>query len=271
MFGNNNFMKTKLSIVLDFVFGTVFVFLICMLWARFFIHNLFVCILICAIITFCVVALYILISKKNTKKITESKKELSVASDISTYFLLCTKQETLKEFHNILSNFGSVKSKGDVLLTNDVAIRPLYYSTEITDKDVLESFAKIKNTSIKKIVLCCKSSNPKAKEIAEIIKEKQIIILTEFDAYKKIYEPANFVVKLPSNPKEKSTIKERIKNYSQFALNKQRTKNYLFVSVALLIGSFILRYNIYYLIFATLTTALALYSHFNKKFNNSTA
>ena len=41
----------------------------------------------------------------------------------------------------------------------------------------------------------------------------------------------------------------------------------LTISVILLFSSFILRYNVYYLIVATITTSLSLYSHFNTKFN----
>ena len=260
-------MKTlKLSGILDFVFGTSFVFLICFVWSRYFLHNQLLSIFLCGIVTFCIVGLYYLLRRKKLAKIQVSKNELMDAHNIATHFLLCTKQEILQSFNNILSVNHKVKIKSDLLLTDNVAIRPLYYSSEISDKDVLDSYAKIKNTNIEKIIICCLSATAKAKEIASIIKTKKIIILTEYDAYRNIFKPANFKVESPKK-QEKIKLKQKFLKYGQIALNKTRTKSYLMVSIILLFSSFILRYNFYYLIVATITTCLALYSHFNTTFN----
>lgn len=257
--------SNKLSLVLDLIFGTSFVFLICFIWARYFLHNLSLAILFSGIITFCVVGIFYFVKSKKSEKQKVSKTDLAKAHDISTYFLLCTKQETLKEFEKILSKNHDVKIKSDMLIFDKVAIRPLYLSTEITDKDVLDSFSKIKNISIQKVIICCLSASAKAREIANIIKDKTITIFTEYDAYKNIFKPANFSVEMPKPPKLKA--RQRFLKYGQIAFNKSRTKSYFLVAVIMLFSSFIMRYNIYYLVFATITTILALYSHFNTKFN----
>lgn len=258
--------KIKLSGILDFIFGTSFVFLICFIWARYFLHNQTLSILLCAVVTFCIVGLFYFVRRKKVLKNLVGKTDLEEAHNIATHFLLCTKPETIKEFYNILSKTNIVKIKGDMLLTEKVAIRPLYNSTEITDKDVLDSFAKIKNTSIEKLIICCQSANAKAREIANIISDKKIVIYTEYDAYKNIFKPVGFKVESPKKP-EKLKTKQRFLKYGQIALNKTRTKSYLMVSVILLFSSFVLRYNVYYLIVSTITVCLALYSHFNTKFN----
>lgn len=190
---------------------------------------------------------------------------MKMAQNISKYFLLCTKQEVAKEFCKLLSKTAETKIKSDYLITNKVAIRPLYNTTQITDKDVLESFAKIKNSSLQKLIICCQSCTEKARDVAGIIKTKQVQILTEYDAYKQVFEPAGFVVELPKDKPLK--FKEKLKKQSFVAFNKKRTKSYLLVAITMLFGSFVLRYNVYYLIFATISTLLALYSHFNTKFN----
>jgi hypothetical protein len=351
---------TKLGLIFDFIFGTLFVFVVVFVWARYFLHNMVLSLLLSAVITFCVCGLYYFVSKKKKQEILMSKTELKLAHDISTYFLLCTKAETTKEFVKMLSgncktdalnkhlktknksleidtskkpskfqnnnlslenanktlkeqnnalkiadkeqsitengtlkivdkeplkaqnktfkitakeplkvqnNKPSIETKSDMILINNVAIRPIYTTTEITDKDVLESYAKIKNTSTKKLILCCQSYSPKASEIASVITEKNIVIFSEYDAYKNIFKPCEFVA--PTLFEQSKEKKNKLKNYLKIAFNKKRTKSYLSVSVILLFSSFILRYNIYYLVFATITTAFALYSHFNTKFNET--
>lgn len=258
----------KLSGIIDFIFGTTFVFATCFLWTRYFLHNFVLSILLSAIISFCVVLLYILLRRKKTEKALVAKSELAAAHDISTFFLLSTKPETIKAFETIVSQKHSVKTKGNLVIADKVALCPIYTRTEITDKDVLDSFAKIKNTNIEKIIICCQNASAKAKDIANIITTKQIVIYNEFDAYKYIFKPANFKVE-PQLKQKKTSAKQRLLKCAQMAFNKSRTKSYLMVSFILLLSSFVLRYNLYYLIVATTTTALALYSHFNTKFNTS--
>lgn len=263
-------MKTfKLSSIMDFILGAVFVFLSCFVWARYFFHNLYLSLLLCSVVTFCIISLYYLIRRKKKEKLNLQKTELQAARDISTYFLLSTKQETINTFFKILSKNYSAKLKNGLILIDNYAVRPIYSSSEITDKDILESYSKIKNSNVEKIIICCLSASAKAKDIANIINSKKIEIYSEFNTYTKIFKPANFTVELPKKPKEQLKAKQRFLKYAQVALVKERTKSYFFVSIVLLFSSFVLRYNIYYLIFSTLTTILALYSRFNTKFNTT--
>lgn len=257
--------KSKLSLLFDFLFGVSAVFLVVFVWTRYFLHDFWLTIVLSVIISFCVCSLYYFVGRKKRKKLEISKSEVKKISDISTYFLLSTKTETLKTFLNFLPKEKNPKIKSDMILCEKTALRPLYHSTEITDKDVIESYAKIKNTAFEKLIICCKSASAKAKEIAGLISSKEILILTEVDAYKKIYLPVDFnppIIEV--SPKNKQN---NLKNLASVAFNKKRTKDYFIVSVILFFSSFILRYNIYYLIWSTVTCSFALYSYFNKRFN----
>lgn len=258
-------MKTlKISSVFDFVFGTAFVFLISFVWSRYFLHDIFLTVFLSGIMTFLIVTIFHLIKKIKYKNKELSNGELKSAQNISTNFLLMTEQQILKEFEKYLSKKYEVKQKSDFIVVNDTILRPIFSCYEITDKEILESYTKTKYMKAKKLIIVCKSYSQKAKQIASIIQEKKVIILDELSAYENIYKPLNF--KTTSNIKEIKN-KKNINYYIEFALNKDRTKNYFLVSVFMLIASFVLRYNLYYLIFATITTSLALYSHFNKRFN----
>lgn len=255
---------TRLSKIFDFIFGTTFIFLTCFIWTRLFLHNTALILIFSFVLTFCICGLYYFINKKKLEKKNLTDNELKQANNISNYFLLCTKQEILKIFSNMLLPKYQSKQKSDYLIINDIAIRPLYYSTTITDKEVLESYAKIKNTPIKKIVICCQNASASAEKIANIITEKEVIILNEFNSYKNLYKPLNFQAPKVEIKKKK---RKKINDYFAVAFNKKRTKNYITISVIMLFGSLIMRYNLYYIISASFSIAFALYSHFNKRYN----
>ena len=194
-----------------------------------------------------------------------TEKDIENAENISTSFLLLKKAETLKIFEKKLGAKYTIKTKSDYLIINKNILRPIYSVHTISSKEVLETYTKAKEESFEKLIIVCKKASEDAKETLKYFAETKCIILEEFDAYENIFKPLNFDV-----PTIKKTKKEKRKfvDYLSFALNKQRTKNYLMISVFMLFSSFVLRYNIYYIVFASITTLLGLYSYFNKRFNS---
>lgn len=259
--------KTRLSKIFDFLFGTSFVFLMCFVWVRFFLHNFALTILLSAIISFCVCGLYYFLTKQKTEKQQLSETELEKAHNISMHFLFSTKKEIISELEKLLSKKYDVTAKSDHLIVNDTMLKPIYTSETISDKDVLESFSKIKNTNLKKLIICCENASPVAMKISSLIKEKEIVVLDEYLAYKNIFLPLGF--NPPKVEIEEKKKDKKIDVFLQNAFNKKHTKNYLLVAVFLLFGSFLLRYNLYYIIFSSIATLCALYSHFNTRFNKA--
>ena len=149
-------------------------------------------------------------------------------------------------------------------MVNDKVLKPIYTSQTITDKEILETYLKVKDTPAKTIIITCKQANETCYDFAKMIANKKIIILTEIDAYENIFKPLQFEV---HNIEMEQKQKKSFQQFLEFSLNKARTKNYVLVSIFMLFASFVLRYNVYYLIFSSLTGLLALYSHFNLRYN----
>ena len=255
--------KIRISNIFDFLIGTSFLFLVFFVWTRYFVHKIWLTIIISSVLTFFAISIYHIIQTKRQNKKILSENEMKNAHQISTKFLLMTKQEILKEFEKYLSIKYLTKSKSDYLIINDNILRPIFSSATISDRDVIESYTKIKKMNVKKLIIVCQGASTEAKKIAELITDKKVVVLEEFDAFENIYKPLKF--EIPKNANERS--KKNIGDYVSFALKKERTKNYLIVAFFLLFSSFILRYNIYYVVFASITTMLGLYSYFNKRFN----
>ena len=139
----------KLSKVLDFLIGTSFLFLVSFVWARYFVHNVWLTVLISAISTFLIISIYHIIKKKKELNKFLNEQEIKNAHLISNKFLLLTKQEVLKEFEKELSKKYQTKIKSDYIIINDSILRPVFSSGTITDKEIIESFTKTKSLSAK--------------------------------------------------------------------------------------------------------------------------
>lgn len=253
----------RLSKVFDFVFWYSILFFIFFVWTRYFIHDILTTVLLSAFLTFFVAIIYHFFSKKKSSRDNLTKLDEKNAEAITTGFLLSTKQEILKIFFEKLDKKYNTKIKSDYLLVNDKVLKPIYSTQTITDKDVMEIFLKIKDTSIKKLIITCQKADDSCYLFSKLVQSKEIIILESKEAYQNIFKPLNFDIPEINSKNNKKTLRY----YLSFALNKHRTKNYLIVSIFMLFASFVLRYNIYYLIFSSITGALALYSHFNIRFN----
>lgn len=255
----------RISKLFDFLFGVSFLFLISFVWIRYFFENIWLTLFLSSLLTFLIVSIFHISQKYFLTKKNMTEKDIKNASDIATNFLLLKKTETLKIFEKKLAAKYNIKQKSDFLIVNKNILRPIYSASIITSKDVLETYTKTKDENFDKLIIVCKKASIDAKEILPLFSNIKCIVLEEFEAYENIFKPLNF--EIPTIKKTKKE-KKKITDYLSLALNKQRTKNYLMISVFMLFSSFVLRYNIYYIVFASITTLLGLYSYFNKRFNS---
>lgn len=255
----------KLSNIFDFVFGTSFVFFVSFVWIRFFVHDFWLTLFLSATITFATVCIYHILKTKKTNNQTTKKDDIKKATAICNNFLLCTQKEVLATFYKKFDVKYQTKLTNNFLIVNDKILWPCYSTQSITDKEIFLIYQVAKKANPNKIIITCKNASQSAIDATHIIGDKKIIILQCIETYKSIFLPLKFDV--PNL--QVSKPKKSFNTYLSFALNNQRTKNYAIVSIFLLVASYVLRYNIYYLIFSTLTAGLALYSHFNKKYNNT--
>ena len=125
---------------------------------------------------------------------------------------------------------------------------------------------KLSEKELNKIIFVCKNYDTRSKEVVELF-DKKIILLNEKETYSQILKPLSF--KCPIKEIKKETKKEKLQGMLAVMFSKNRTKGYFLSAIVLLLGSLIMRYNMYYIISASILCLLALYSHFNTRFNQT--
>lgn len=214
---------------------------------------------VCSIVHLC-------LTKKGETQIKQ-KNQQKLAENISQYLLFSTKQETLKIFENVLKKKNcEYTKKTNFICFNDNALYPVYTKTKCDDNDILECIVKLNTAKISatNIIILAKTFTDDAIKFSKTLSQK-VILMNEYQTYELFFKPVNFIVENKSQ--KKLSFKQKSRNLIDIAFNKKRFKNYMISALIVFIGSYFMRYNIYYLIMSTILIILALFSYFNKPFN----
>lgn len=262
-FGNN------LSVVLKFfnvLFRLFLIFLICFIWVRYFISNLGLCLAITAILTF---SFEILIRFFLDRKLAKNKlkaEEEKLAEKISSNFIFNPKlaQSYFLKLAKINHQAKKVGSYIEVFNKDDAAAKtvlyPCYSFSPISAQTVVEIIRKTEKSKPKKLVVCGYMISKEALDVAKKFPGLKIVLLGSKECFLKLIKPAGFY---PENLKEvELSSKPKFKEVLKGAISKQRAKGYLLASLILLFSSFIVRMNIYYLVFSSILLILSFVCYF---------
>ena len=258
------------SIVIDKIFLILSTFFITFIWIRYHVHNTFLILLYTSILTFVICSIIHIFYKKKQKKYNLSKKDSKNIENLSFFLNFQTKQQVLNYFKTAIENKNfTVKTNGNFLVFEQNILYANYLTTCTNQNDIIDIVvkAKSKNFTQKNLVICSPCFNDEAKKITRRVTDFNIQLLNEKDVYYKLFKP----IALPiEKVKNKKTKKQKALELLNIAFNKKRFKGYFFSAIILLIGSYFLRYNLYYLIFASILSIFAIFSYFNTTFNKKT-
>lgn len=246
------------------LFRLFLIFIIALIWCRYFIEDLTISLVVTAFITLLVDALISLIFYNKNKKLNLKNSELEKADNYCNKFIFSNKAYTVNFFYNLASKRHKAKKYANYIYLHDnkVLLYPYYKFEEFNTEDLILTYNSAKKLNANKLVICVNKINANVLKIKDKLDIK-IIILDKYQTYEKLlkeynYFPQEFIIK---------TSKNSFKSLVEYSLNKKRTKGYFIASIILLFSSFIVKYNIYYLIFSSILLILSLFSFINPKFN----
>ncbi len=263
----------KLNLVFQEVLKFLLIFLVCFVWARYFIRALWLAVVVSIGISALAFAIFGFIARKRRNKTSLKLKEKEDAENM--FLSLCFDDKPMDFFAELASkkHKNITKHKDHIVITHseenvktvlfaDLSFQPLDTSRLLTIHN------KMKKEKAIKIVICCKEIKDKNVELfCENFPEK-IVILDTYETYKQLFKTYDC---FPRITKTYPTTKKVVfKDFVAHALNKNRTKGYLFSALILILSGLFIRANIYYCIIASLLVVCAIISQFNPYFNRKT-
>lgn len=254
-------MKIFISLILDLLFFLFSSFFLLVIWLRYFLSSTVLIIFLSVIISIILSAVFIAIRYiKHTKTTLNKKHEqeflnytsffmTSSSNDITTFlskvFTLKRNTINLKKLFNtynltLVKNYFICESNSCLLCFN-------FNAFNLNDTLIKETLSKIENKNYSNIYLLCNNLDDSGKKYVELLKNVKIITLKEF--YNNILKDENYIQL--ENTSKKLTFKQKFTNLITILFNENQTKSYFLCAFTLVLGSLIVRYNIYYIIFAS--------------------
>lgn len=270
LFVNNYIVKNlKFSFLLDLIFANLLVFLFSLIWLKFLFKNFFVSLLISAIIVcvFNLIFYYLL-----RKKIIKEKYNFEFKKDFECYFLTLlsnTKEENLQFFYSILKTDNSkiFKNKNSIIIAVDnkmkIAYCPLFELENLTLEIALKQIALLKNLNCNNIILLCKNIDLKTKFKLENLSNVNVEIYNSFDIANNIFKKYGKYPKI--NYTQKPKIKINLKLLYVSGFKKTNAKKFFLSGLFLFFCSFVIRNNIYYVLFSSILFFLSFLCLMNNK------
>ena len=245
------------------------IFLLAFIWCRYFIGELWICLITSFLITLLIEFFIWLFNKKKNLKENLKLYEKEKAENI---FLSLTAEA---DYLNIFLELVKTRHKNAIKFDDFIEIKH-----EDNNKVILFPYLKFGNLQIDDITLIlkkCSELNPDKivilcneydKITQSFIKnfDMEIVLLDKYETYKELYKEYEFFPEIKL--KYKKEAKKTIKDLLAYSFNKNRTKGYIISALILLLSSFFVRMNLYYYIVASLLLIFALISYTNPKYNS---
>lgn len=266
---NLSMKNISLYVIVDTFFKFVLLFFFNLIWCIYFISPISISIIVCTIVSIGLIFIFNYVGKKrNAKKFPHLKQEQHI-QDVLNSFLYMSSSEILSFFYRLAKTKHPCQIENNYLIVETkslpIILFPIFKSSALNSDDALALYKLIKHKKLKRLIILTNKIDPAVQSIAKNFKYETIVLdhrQTYFELLQKYeYFPEVFKQK---DKKQKQSFKQIL----PLALNKKKTKGYLLSALFLFFSSFFVIYKVYYLIFASILTALALISYFNPKFNS---
>lgn len=261
--------KFTLSRITDTILKIILVFFIFFVWIRFYQASLYLSLFYTALATIIVVSIFIALQNKRYTKQNVTKEETNFIKAYTNEFLFSTSEVNLQFFLTLVQKKHKAFIKSNFILIPKqnymIALFP-YYKTRKLDVDTLTNiYIEAKQLNVNKLIITCKSYEQEVLNLAKQITNLKLVMLEEKLTFFKLLKPYEHYPQI-----EHKLIEEKKLTTSQIMhimFHRKKAKGYIISGTVLLLGSFVIRYNLYYIIFATILYFMALFSFFNLSFN----
>ncbi len=251
--------KFKLSIFLDTLTFFVLLFAISFIWFRYLINNAIISIMLALALSFGVIYVQNHLRKNKQKKLKLKKDLETHIIDCADAFLFNTFEENSAFFSDMLKEKYTIDIRKNFLLLKNkestIALFPAFESKKLSQDKLIDCLRSVKNINLTKIVVLCYDYEINVATISSNYKVKTLV-LNKNQTYNEVLSVFKKFPEKNSYQKieEKITFSFLVRN----ALNKNKIKTYFWGGVFLMLASFVIKYNIYYIIFSSIMFIMSL-------------
>lgn len=254
--------------IISSIFRLFLIFLISFVWIRYISRDFKLSIILSVVSTLIIDFTIRFIEDKKRKKRIIKEKEKQAIDTYTNAFIFNDDAFSVNFFYNLATKrHTATKNKKFITIIHPdtkIILFPFFLYRSFDIDDLIFIFNNLKNLSFSKLIICTNKISPETIKLSKKV-DKRIILLDKEETYFRLMVEYNYYPE--TMPTLKQNEKFSWKDLFAYTLNKKRTKGYFLSSLVLLFSSFVVSYNIYYVIFSSILLLLALISFINPKFN----
>ena len=254
-------MYRKFIKIIDHTFIIFIIFLLCFIWSKFLIENIFVALIASLLLTFFFALLFLKLQTNSSNKMLLNKKQQQEIQSNITFLTYTTTLNIQKEIALRL-NANIVKNN---LLQKDATHFYILDTPNLTEENLIEIIKS--NAHIQNLSIICAKADQSAYIAAKNIENFSIDII---DA-KTLYLKYNISL---SSAKPDIVIKQgtklSLKQFFSLFTREELAKKYCICAIIILFSSIFVFFKIYYYIFASILLILSLYCKIKPKLKEKT-
>lgn len=250
--------------IFDYILSRIVIFALSFIWCRYYLDSLFLSVLASAGITLCISFIFALILKPGKRRKAVSKAVRQHREEVINQFMYSTNQRNIEYFYNLIKTEYHAALLPECILSENKKVKTLIFTRfrllPANQDDIREVITECRCYGAERAIVFGSAFNDKAKETALKIEGLEVVLMNAESTY-------NFIKELGAYPviavKTTQNKRKPLKVFFKFAFSRTKVKAYLLGAAIMILCSFLVRYNLYYLISATAFLFFALLSFIN--------
>lgn len=252
---------------IDYIVTRIILFIIFLLWIRYFVRNIFISLLFAALAVAVVSVVMHFAFRLRRKKVENNAKKSRAIKDFTRQLIYSETAYQLDYFASVLSSRYCVLRREDCLIVQntDTAVFLRFSHNKLTAFDIADIYKRTRAYDKKSALIITNGMSSAAAVEAKSIGSMNISFYSESDAYLLAERAGIYPETAVTAPEKKKLIK--VREFIAFAIDKKKAKSYFLSSLALVFASLILSYSLYYIIFASVLLIMTVLCLFDINLN----
>ena len=231
----------------DDLFGGFIIFVLCLIWFRYFFSSLWLSLILSIVISLIISFARIEFRKRKSIAFTLNKEQITKMENLMTYLLLSPQEEITTLFNNKIQG----QAKGKIIIKDNT----IYYLFFDSDTFTLNDFYKLTKSLPQKVdvQILANAFDSKLISLVKNYTSSTVKLYAKDVVFKEYFSDVNIDLSTRLKAESKHTFIDILRLF----VRPENSKGYLFSALYILLACLIIPQKIYYVIFASVLLLLA--------------
>ena len=246
----------------------ILLFVLFFIWLKFSLNSFWLSLVLSALLALIIGLISHKLSQYKSNKLHLKQTQREEAEKM--FISLATSQDSLSFLFDLFaSRHRTLSLYSNFILVNGehkTIVYPALKFKPISPDNMFEIARKLPKDT-QKLIIICGEFEDSCKKYSNLL-PFEVVLLDKYSSYTRLYQEYDFYPEISQSPS--INTHNHFREILSFAFNKSRATGYVFAGTVIFLSSFLVKFNLYYQIIASLLYVFAIISLTNNKNNSQT-